>query len=78
MGIQLIIVGGQILIIFIGGQAFSVERSNGAEWGCSLVLGALSILVAIVIRLIPDEVLHRFAPLIQRHQSSNPQLLVED
>ena len=78
IGIQLIIVGGQILIIFVGGQAFSVERSNGAEWGCSLVLGALSILVAIVIRLIPDEALQRFAPLIQRHRNSSLQVLVED
>jgi len=49
-------VGGQILIVFIGGRAFSVTRLDGAQWGISIVLGALSIPVGVIIRLIPDKV----------------------
>ena len=49
-----IMVAGQVLIIFVGSTAFSVERITGAQWGISLVLGALSIPVGIIIRLVPD------------------------
>ncbi|MCJ1338177.1 hypothetical protein MMC09_003462 [Bachmanniomyces sp. S44760] len=62
MGIQLIIIGGQFLIMFIGGQAFSVHRINGAQWGYSIVLGALSLPMAMIIRLIPDELVRRLVP----------------
>jgi Ca2+-transporting ATPase len=56
IGIQLIIIGGQILIIFFGGAAFSVQPLHQAlQWAVSLVLGALSVLMAVIIRLIPDE-----------------------
>ena len=54
MVINLIIIGGQVLIIFIGGRAISVTRLNGPQWGISVILGALSIPVAMLIRLIPD------------------------
>lgn len=47
--------GCQILIIFVGGRVFSVVRLTGTQWAYSLVLGALSILVGFVIRLVPDE-----------------------
>jgi Ca2+-transporting ATPase len=49
-----IMVAGQVLIIFVGGDAFVVVRLNGAQWGISLVLGFLSIPVGILIRLVPD------------------------
>jgi Ca2+-transporting ATPase len=59
IGIQLIIIGGQILIIFFGGAAFSVQPLHQAsQWAVSLVLGALSVLVAVIIRLIPNEFVH--------------------
>jgi hypothetical protein len=48
-------VGGQILIAFIGGKAFSVTPLNKAQWAYSIVLGALSILVGVIIRVIPDK-----------------------
>lgn len=48
--------------MFVGGQAFSVHRINGAQWGYSIVLGALSIPVAVIIRLIPDELFARLIP----------------
>lgn len=54
IGINVIMVGGQVMIIFVGGRAFSVVRLNGIQWAISIVVGALSIPVAILIRLIPD------------------------
>ena len=62
IGIQFIIIAGQVMIIFVGGDAFSVRKLNGAQWGISLILGALSIPIAIVIRLIPDEVIRKLIP----------------
>jgi Ca2+-transporting ATPase len=49
-----IMVAGQVLIIFLGGDAFVVVRLNGVQWAISLVLGFLSIPVGILIRLVPD------------------------
>ncbi|KAG9247718.1 hypothetical protein BJ878DRAFT_553797, partial [Calycina marina] len=42
IGINLIMIGGQIMIIFVGGKAFHVRPLNVAQWGYSVVLGALS------------------------------------
>jgi hypothetical protein len=52
-------IGGQILIIFIGGRAFSVTRLTLAQWAYSVVLGVLSIPFGFIIRLIPDRLLNR-------------------
>ncbi|KAK4034511.1 Ca2+-transporting ATPase [Parachaetomium inaequale] len=49
-----IMVAGQVLIVYFGGDAFVVVRLNGAQWAISLVLGFLSIPVGIIIRLVPD------------------------
>src|SRR5271168_1590051 len=78
MGIQIIIVGGQILILFIGGAAFSIHRLNAAQWAYSLILGAASIPIAIVIRLIPDELILKILPRWPQHLNNNPSLTVED
>ncbi|EXJ65792.1 Ca2+-transporting ATPase [Cladophialophora psammophila CBS 110553] len=47
---------GQLVIVFVGGDAFVVTRLNGVQWAISLVLGFMSIPVGIVIRLLPDAV----------------------
>jgi P-type Ca2+ transporter type 2C len=78
IGIQFIIVGGQILIMFVGGQAFSVTRITGAQWGISLILGILSIPIAIIIRLVPDEMFGRLIPRIPRRKKVGPAVIVED
>ncbi|EED24147.1 P-type calcium ATPase, putative [Talaromyces stipitatus ATCC 10500] len=79
LGIQLIIIGGQVLIIFVGGQAFAITRLNGPEWGVSLVLGVISIPMAVVIRLIPDEFVRRLIPTFwKRKKNRGPQVLVSD
>lgn len=51
---NIIMVGGQVLIIFKGGQAFKIRPLNGEEWGMSIGLGAISIPWGVVIRLTPD------------------------
>lgn len=50
------------MIIFVGGKAFHVRPLNGAQWGYSVVLGALSLPVAIIIRLIPDPWIAHLVP----------------
>lgn len=52
--INLIMIGGQVLIIFVGGQAFRITRLDGKEWGLSIGLGAISIPFGACIRLLPD------------------------
>lgn len=50
------------MIIFVGGAAFQITPLNGPQWGISLLLGAISLPVAVVIRLIPDELVAKIAP----------------
>lgn len=79
LGIQLIIVGGQLLIIFVGGQAFSVYRLNAAQWAYSIVLGFLSMPIAVTIRLIPDELFAKVMPsLPSRRRQEGPAVFVQD
>ena len=49
-----IMVGGQIFIVFFGGDAFVVKRLNGPQWAISIIIGLLSLPLGIVIRFIPD------------------------
>jgi Ca2+-transporting ATPase len=77
VGILLIMIGGQTLIIFVGGKAFQVVPINGAQWGYSIVLGALSLVVAVIIRLIPDELIERCIPNYFK-RTRNPELVVSD
>ena len=51
---NIIMVGGQVLIVFKGGEAFEILPLNGKEWGMSIGLGAISIPWGVVIRLTPD------------------------
>ena len=78
LGIQLIIIGGQCLIMFVGGQAFSIYRINGPQWGYSIVLGALSMPIAVIIRLVPDELFAKLIPPIPNRKRPSPTLIVED
>lgn len=77
IGIQVIIIGGQILIIFIGGAAFGVVRMRPPLWGYSVVLGALSLPMAAFIRLIPDELIRKFIPAWFKRKAT-PQVFVSD
>ncbi|KIW15270.1 calcium-translocating P-type ATPase, PMCA-type [Exophiala spinifera] len=55
MGINCIMVGGQIMIIFVGGQAFSITRLNGAQWAISLLTALPCLLWGVLVRCFPDE-----------------------
>ncbi|QIX01702.1 hypothetical protein AMS68_007219 [Peltaster fructicola] len=62
IGIWLIMIGGQILIVFVGGDAFQIETQTADQWGVAIVLGALSIPIGVVIRLIPNELIMKLIP----------------
>ena len=53
-------IGGQILIVFVGGAAFSVRRINGVYWAISVIIGAFSLPVAVIVRLLPTAPFERF------------------
>lgn len=55
LAIAAIIGGFQVLIMFVGGAAFSVTGQNPAMWGTAIVCGFLSIPVGVLIRICPDE-----------------------
>ncbi len=77
IGIQFIIVAGQILIVQFGGAAFSSHRLNKAQWAYSVVLGFLSIPVAIILRLISDEWIRSCIPSWFVRKAA-PKVLVSD
>jgi Ca2+-transporting ATPase len=81
VGIFLVMVGGQTLIIFVGGRAFQVTRQNGGQWGVAIVLGAISIPIGILIRLIPDEFAAKLCPAFIKRYANRPKkddLIVTD
>lgn len=54
LGINTLIVAGQVMIIFVGGQAFGVTRINGTLWAVCIICGFGCLPWAVVLRLIPD------------------------
>ena len=60
--ITFITVCGQIIIVFVGGTAFSVTPLNGIQWAVSIVLGLLSLPFGAIIRIIPNTFINRFIP----------------
>ena len=77
LGINMIMIGGQVLICFVGGAAFSIHRLNSAQWAYSIVLGALSIPMGIIMRLLPDEAFASMVPESWK-KSKNPKVVVTD
>jgi Ca2+-transporting ATPase len=51
--------GAQILIMFVGGRAFSVTRLTGDQWAYSLILGFLSIPVGFILQAVPTVVVEK-------------------
>ena len=52
-------IGAQILIIFVGGATFSVQRIPGRDWGISIVAGFVSWPLGVLTRLCPSEPIER-------------------
>lgn len=55
IGINCIIIGGQILIIFVGGVALGVTPLNGIQWAVCLICAVVTLPVGVLLRLLPDE-----------------------
>lgn len=51
--------GAQILIMFVGGRAFSITTLTGDQWAYSLVLGAISIPVGFLLQAVPDVIVEK-------------------
>jgi P-type Ca2+ transporter type 2C len=66
--INLIMIGGQILIVFVGREAFKIVPLDGKEWGLSIGLGALSLPWGAAIRKFPDEWVVAALPRLLRKQ----------
>jgi Ca2+-transporting ATPase len=54
LGINTVMVAGQVMIVYVGGQAFSVTRLSGTLWGVCIICAIACLPWAIVLRLIPD------------------------
>jgi P-type Ca2+ transporter type 2C len=79
IGVNVIMISGQIMIIFLGGVAFSITGLTGEQWGYSIFFGVLSIPIGAIIRLIPDELIRRLIPAaLQESKTKGPQVTVED
>ncbi|KAL9114365.1 MAG: hypothetical protein Q9187_007489, partial [Circinaria calcarea] len=55
MVLNVIMVGGQVMIIFFGGEAFQVERIDAPQWAICILCALPCMLWAVVLRCIPDE-----------------------
>lgn len=75
--INIIMIGGQIMIMFVGGRAFNVSRLTGAQWGLSVGLGAISIPIGVLLRLIPDEFIRKLIPEWVKRKAA-PKVLITD
>lgn len=63
----------QIIIVYVGGAAFTVSRISGKYWAISIGLGIVSLPLGVLIRLIPNAPLQRF--LIFAHIMKDPESL---
>lgn len=73
LGILALEIGFQVLIMFVGGAAFSVTRLTGRDWAVSIVVGFVSWPLAVLIRLIPTQPIEDF--LIKNKIMSDPNAL---
>ena len=53
--INCIMVGGQIMIVFVGGKAFQIKRIDGTQWAICLLCAVPCLLWAVILRCIPDK-----------------------
>ncbi|GAP87091.1 putative Ca2+-transporting ATPase [Rosellinia necatrix] len=82
LGINVIVIGLQILIIFVGSTPFNISSlkppQTGPQWATAIILGALSIPVGMVIRFIPDELIRKCIPESFKRKPSPPELMISD
>ena len=61
-----IMAGGQVMIIFVGGQAFEVTRLDGPQWAVSVLIALPTLAWGVLLRLVPDIYAERFFMVIVR------------
>lgn len=54
IGINCIMVGGQIMIVFVGGAAFQIKRIDGTQWAVCILCALPCLLWAVGLRCVPD------------------------
>ncbi|OOQ87910.1 Calcium-transporting ATPase 2 [Penicillium brasilianum] len=54
LSINAVMVGGQVMIVYVGGQAFGVTRLSGILWAVCLICALGCLPWAVVLRTIPD------------------------
>jgi Ca2+-transporting ATPase len=64
MVINALMVGGQVLIIFVGGAAFGVTRLDGTQWAICIGCAAFCIPWAAVLKLVPDRHVARLMSMV--------------
>lgn len=52
--INAIMIGGQIMIVFVGGQAFQIKALDGPQWAVCILCALPCLLWAVLLRCIPD------------------------
>lgn len=70
-----------MLIIFVGGAAFSITKFHdpGPMWAIALILGLLSLPIGVLIRLIPDSIIVAMIPKYFKNRASRtPGVKVSD
>ncbi|OAA46472.1 ATPase, P-type, calcium-transporting, PMCA-type [Beauveria brongniartii RCEF 3172] len=80
IAISAIMCGGQVIIVFFGGAAFQIAKNQSPTmWAIAIVLGAISIPVGVIIRLIPDSLVIALVPNFLKHRSSKvPGVTISD
>ncbi|KAI1366925.1 hypothetical protein F5Y08DRAFT_337175 [Xylaria arbuscula] len=80
--INIVVIGLQILIIFVGSTPFNISllkpSQTGPQWATAIVLGVLSIPIGMLIRLIPDDLIRKCIPKALKRKPSPPGLMVSD
>ncbi|KAI1004356.1 Calcium-transporting ATPase 2 [Podosphaera aphanis] len=77
--INVVMIVGQVMIIFVGGKAFNVVRLDGVQWAYCLILGFISIPIGLLIRFIPDEFISSLIPgFLKSRHSIGPELTISD
>lgn len=80
IAISVTMCAGQVIIVFYGGQAFSVASyQHPIFWAIAIVLGFLSIPMGILVRLIPDRYVLAMIPAFLKNRRRNvPGLTISD
>ncbi|KAL2827072.1 hypothetical protein BDW59DRAFT_60195 [Aspergillus cavernicola] len=55
IGINCIMVGGQVMIVYVGGEAFEVRELTAIQWGVCIACAIGCLPWAVVLRCIPDK-----------------------